>query len=134
MKKLINKIKKVFKKPSYNEDEVLKIFITPPYNEDEVLELIQIEALSFSPDLIDGDQKHESRIPYRNGFIDLSFRIKVYIEDRYLSVYEDPVDELVYEVLIVDFDVKLYDQDGHEILHQIDDNLIEKALAPIENY
>lgn len=120
MKSIINKIKKVFKKPSYNEDEVL--------------ELIKIEAYSFSPDLIDGVQNYHTEIPYRNGFIDLSFRIKVYIEDRYLSVYSDPVEELVYEVLIVGFDVKLYDQDGYEILHQIDDSLIEKALAPIENY
>ena len=121
MKTLINKIKKFFIKE-------------PAYIESEVLELIKLEAYSFFPDLIDeGMQKHEAEIPYRGGFIRLEICVKVYIKDIYSSTYDDPTQEPSYEIVLIGFNVELYDQDGHEIEHDINFNLIEKSLETI-NY
>lgn len=103
--------------------------------QEEVLELIKLEAYSFCPDLIDETvQHHETEISYRSGFIRLSFHVRVSIKYIYQSTYNDPQYEPDYEIILTDYNVELYDADGHNIDHDIYSILIKEALAPVEHY
>lgn len=119
MKTLINKIKEMFNKPRLDKREIL--------------ELISLEAWRFEPDWGGGERQNFCMdIPYKGGHIYLMVFVRFELQENYLSVYNDPIDEPDYSVHVFDFDFELWSKNGDLIENLITIDEIKQALSPIE--